>query len=104
MSSKHTPGPWTWGWHGDDWSLPVSVTANRQGEVAFIDNRLDGFKHGNRKRTHEDQMANINLICAAPDLLEACQDALLYMPRGDVYLGVVEKLNAAVSKALGETQ
>lgn len=98
MSAQHTPGPWSVEkgakglWIGADALAcrTVAVTTNYCGD--------------------EQRLANARLIAAAPELLEAAQDALagwnyIRAAHGDLY-GVgwdrVEKtLSAAITKATG---
>ncbi len=69
---KHTPGPWTYGdWitgkHGDSgnsvWVEVWNIEADGSKGLPFIACK------------HHDQVANARLIAAAPELLEALQEA-----------------------------
>lgn len=63
MSTQHTPGPWVGGQQGDANEFYV-VTAN--GRWLF------SFRHNGEPLLGE-QLANLRLIAAAPDLLEALE-------------------------------
>jgi hypothetical protein len=63
--SKHTPGPW--------WIESRARTAINKGpkHIAMVN-----FYNGGNEETdvrEEEHEANVHLIAAAPDLLEACQ-------------------------------
>jgi hypothetical protein len=63
MSAAHTPGPWGWCYDGSS-TYSVGPEADPQdGAVASVYAR----KHNERT------IANLALITAAPDLLEACE-------------------------------
>lgn len=59
MTYKHTKGPW----ERDD---------------GFIKGggKIVALAHFNRRENTEEERANANLIAAAPELLEACENAL----------------------------
>ena len=87
---KHTPGPWgciDTSNHAHDYrltkpdgsTLPLHVEAN----------------------DHSEQRANARLIAAAPDLLEALEDAVSTQP-ADSPIKWVLRARAAIAKATGE--
>ena len=86
MNTKHTPGPWVIDEHAD------LVTENND-PIAFVYNlRPEYFK-------------NVEVIAAAPDLLEACQDALDYFKvvfGEDIDIILTDKLRNAIQKAGAE--
>ena len=90
MTVSHTPGPWACTYtsnHAHDYritranglKLPLVVIAN----------------------DHSEQRANARLIGAAPDLLEALQNALEVIENeGDAFwTDVADKAHAAIAKA-----
>jgi hypothetical protein len=64
---KHTPGPWTIEKAGDG---KFYVQGNRNGERCII--AMDFYDEENEPDL-EELKANVHLITAAPDLLEACK-------------------------------
>lgn len=108
MSSKHTPGPWAWEAWGNDKSVKHTLAAPPS-------SRRDGpSEHfpslGARVLSIEDPIENpadVALIAAAPDLLEACEAALLWLGDGipvSSYPGDVVRcrMRTAIKKARGE--
>jgi hypothetical protein len=99
---KHTPGPW----HRN--IKPASkypvIWAGRNTHVAVL---ADGARHGG-SLPEEEQEANINLIAAAPELLEALSLAADSLAVGDperehAYVGeALRKARAAIAKAEGK--
>lgn len=110
MSGKHTPGPWKLSAmrteEGFSSNCYKSVNGERWGQLANIVVR---FK-GNAKESPEG-LANATLIAAAPDMLEALEEAydLLadYVPSTPIreakHASMVSKTAAAIAKAKGET-
>ena len=87
VMSKHTPGPWRFAWIDND-DLQMSFASVVIGEHVF------SVGHG-----HERE-ASARLIAAAPDLLEALEFALHYIPVEDAE--GMWKARAAIAKAKGE--
>ena len=87
---NHTPAPWTAKeLFDDDESLGIAIVEGRH-EVAHISS------------IGEQDFDNAALIAAAPDLLEACIEALnLFDNYPDCYeaIGTLELLQAAIAKA-----
>lgn len=82
--TKHTPGPWAL--HvGNDY---IRIEAENS-EIWVLGETL--WNVGN-----EEDMANAQLIAAAPDLLEAAQAVSEFQS-----IGNLAKLNAAIAKAKG---
>jgi hypothetical protein len=82
---KHTPGPWTAKPFGlvaaENFSKPYRLESVCETPLAWIDNQLAAYNcsHETAKwlsEWRERAAANARLIAAAPDLLEACEDAL----------------------------
>ncbi len=100
---SHTPGPWE--------SDNLRVWAERDYEEQIY---IASLKFADDTRLPlEEVEANVCLIAAAPDLLEACQEALAavdeaYQATG--YLKICKtseqrlKIEAAIAKALGKEQ
>lgn len=89
--SRHTPGPWTWSECGDCW-----LEGGDGSTIMHVD--VDGNTCVYRGEP------NAHLIAAAPDLLEACQTALvtLNINRRVIQIPQLEeKLRAAIQKAEG---
>ena len=91
MSAAHTPGPWSRNIRPAR-KYPV-VFSGRNTHVAFLAN--------DSRVSDEEAEANINLIAAAPELLEA----LLKISEGDAYNsdGMRTIARAAIAKATGAT-
>ena len=101
--SKHMPGPWEWHYR-DDADAPGSVVAvgypnhpDRPHAVAMCP------RYGK-----QDWEANARLIAAAPDMLEACREALYASVNETTYpdgpclpRDVRDDLRAAIAKAEG---
>ncbi|WP_236547270.1 hypothetical protein [Enterobacter roggenkampii] len=93
---KHTPGPWSVNVIGQHWNNKslkhIEVTFGQDGECICdtVYNPSDA-----------------NLIAAAPDLLEALQNATRVLEAGKNvkfpdWIETIQKSKAAISKALGE--
>lgn len=95
--AKHTPGPWE-----------VEIVKSEKDEVyarikgvAFT----DGIKVGvYKKKLPEEALANADLIAAAPELLEACKEALIdlqflkdYIPK---HSNSIKRLKEAIAKVI----
>lgn len=99
-----TPGPWEW-WTSNSFLRLSSKTTGRDGDV------IDSFGMSDGATSLSVKADDMNLIAAAPDLLEALQDMLsgwkyIREQHGDLY-GVgwdraQDKAQEAISKALGE--
>jgi hypothetical protein len=97
VSDQHTPGPWKLNWkvtgeaiiHPDFPELHYVAVEAPRGEGPSL--HLCGFI----------PKPDAHLIVAAPDLLVAAQ-AIAAAPYG-VALGDIERLNAAIAKALGKS-
>lgn len=92
MEFKRTPTPWY---------------VSNEGLLLVRDERDDSVIASGIGLAHDDEMANANLIAAAPELLEA----LLEMQRNgrkqgwnERYESSMEKTSKAISKALGGEQ
>ncbi|HFE0235306.1 TPA: hypothetical protein ACF8KN_004142 [Salmonella enterica] len=97
---NYTPGPWQW-WTSNSFLRLSSQSTGKDGGV--IDTYVMKDGHSSLIVSKED----MNLIAAAPDLLEALQLAVKAMAEGrnvtyPEWYGVINKARAAISKALGE--
>lgn len=90
--AKHTPGPWV---------------AEPHGNTTALYSGRDNFHHGLRLLNLDDGdanfAANVALISAAPDLLEACEAFEEYYAHGNLeqFQGLREQIRAAITKAKG---
>lgn len=97
-----TPGPWEW-WTSNSFLRLSSKTTGRDGDV------IDSFGMSDGATSLSVKADDMNLIAAAPDLLEALQLAFAEMTGGMKSCGhngytctcSYEKARAAISKALG---
>ncbi len=102
--SKHTPGPWeylTETTYAGDYPYGVGHKVKMGNELLTIS--CHGY---GADEFFEEAAANARLIAAAPDLLEACKDALpLLWWMAKRYVGdnctTWEKVKAAIEKAEG---
>jgi hypothetical protein len=113
--SKHTPGPWMFGIRGDE--KPIEKPFDYCGP-GFYDNPAIFGSDGTEVAGCDEYMifnseADVRLIVAAPDLLEAAKHALETLDskhnfqsaewRHMHYLAF-EELKNAIAKATGETR
>lgn len=97
---NYTPGPWKWWTSNSFLRLSSQATGKDDG---VIDSYVMKDGHSSLIVSKE----NMNLIAAAPDLLEALQLAEKAMAEGrnvtyPEWYGVINKARAAISKAFGE--
>lgn len=90
--ASHTPGPWILKPYRKDFSIGIS------GESEYVVT-VTGMS--------EKDKANARLIAAAPELLEACKDALESLKRlidaeGAYRVTNISQLQSAIRKALGK--
>ena len=91
MNAKHTPGPW----RADAWNFHSRTTV-RAGDETIAE------CHGHGRDRHQCE-ADARVIAAAPDLLEALEDALdLIESISPVEGDTVRKARAAIAAATGE--
>ena len=97
---KHTPGPWFDA--GSDTYFPdqTNIKANSGTESFYVAAVIGGL-------SEDEHKANVSLIAAAPDLLEALQDVVNSVARctsGDVcQMSDFSSARAAIAKATGES-
>ena len=86
MMANHTPGPWIA-------RMNCDVIAGER----LVANCMTGWLKEDR--------ANARLIAAAPEMLDVLvelQESAQYWSEYDVPIGIVDRLNAVISKAKGE--
>lgn len=93
---KHTPGPWQW-WTSNSFLRLSSQATGKDGDV------IDSFKMSDGATSLSVKVADMNLIAAAPDLLEALQNMVTaYEYEASIDNPALLAARAAISKALGE--
>lgn len=90
--SKHTPGPWDYGWEIQPNGCP---TVGHKGLMVCM--VAHSAKDPDQKET---ALANANLIAAAPDLLEALEN--LENDAGQMPDHAWQMVKSAIRKAKGE--
>jgi hypothetical protein len=110
MGAKHTPGPWrsiiddT----GGQWSgWPLCITAENEDDKTVVRTGGQWPYEWDAATSQREAVANARLIASAPDLLEACQEALTYCEHLKSSMFGVEpshadQLRAAIARATGE--
>jgi len=107
MSTKHTPGPWevvvtTDGITAPNWHIQIgeeNVPAFPYKRIYSEDRTQSGLVQD------DEQVANIRLISAAPDLLESAKlliDSYDICRKDRTPDVIFERLRAAIAKATGE--
>lgn len=107
--SKHTAGPWVIIPGGDEWSQGRIATIEPKPEAMIEPNYWTVAEVNNRR---EEREANARLISAAPDLLEALEAILPFIPVTTASEGGAAKysenvraadmVRAAIAKSRGE--
>lgn len=91
---KGTPGPWKW-WTSNSFLRLSSEATGKDGDV------IDSYKMSDGHTSLSVKYEDMNLIAAAPELLEALQDALhAYDKHGEH--SEWDFARAAINKALGK--
>ena len=90
---KHTPGPWTHHWD----KIGHDVRAADGGLIAAVGIGKVDWKHGDEHY----RVANAHLIAAAPELLEACKDAIFVLETLSPKSAALISCRAAIAKAEG---
>lgn len=92
-----TPGPWEW-WTSNSFLRLSSKTTGRDGDV------IDSFGMSDGATSLSVKADDMNLIAAAPDLLDALLSIVNmgYQPTDDESDKVYLKARVAISKALGD--
>lgn len=87
---SHTPGPWAVGDKRGVWAGPVVMADSGRRGIAFVCGESD---------------ANARLIAAAPDLLDAVEELLIYLADwDDPDNDTCQRARAAVAKVKGESK
>lgn len=92
MSDRHTPGPWFW--EGGGISGYTGTLFGAGDKKVFDSGAFDNMWFS---RYGPEDNANARLIAAAPDLLEAVEDALPHVHNDRV----TDMMRAAIAKARG---
>ena len=110
MSTKHTPGPWTWQMAGTFDKCQVKAPVDG-GYITIADvdmshlrlaTRLKGIEVPPEYSAAADE-ANARLIAAAPELLEALEVAMKSLATYGHHPLIESKASAAIAKATGNT-
>ncbi|HAU5442644.1 hypothetical protein CDU00_20805 [Cronobacter sakazakii] len=102
MKGNFTPGPWEW-WTSNSFLRLSSQATGKDGGV------IDSYAMSDGHTSLSVSMADMALIAAAPELLEALQISIKVMQEGrnvsypDLY-GAINKARAAIAKAIGEEE
>lgn len=92
--TKHTPGPW-------------HHTGREFNDVRDSDDELVAvalhLRVGQPERSVQEAEANARLIAAAPDLLEMLVEAANFIQPYNVGQELLERIDAAIAKATGES-
>lgn len=90
MKTQYTPGPWTPKEHADSSGIYIETD---EGDACAISG-------GRRNGITDKQRANARLIAAAPELLAACQSAVISMQDLTPQMKAsLRMLRAAIAKA-----
>lgn len=92
-----TPGPWEW-WTSNSFLRLSSKTTGRDGDV------IDSFGMSDGATSLSVKADDMNLIAAAPDLLEALQEIVFLYEHDEGCRELTEykRAKAAIRKSLGE--
>ncbi|ELY5855624.1 hypothetical protein QLY72_21915 [Cronobacter malonaticus] len=100
MKGKFTPGPWEW-WTSNSFLRLSSQATGKDGGV------IDSYAMSDGHTSLSVSKADMALIAAAPDLLEALQEFVDLFPDvidGDAIMPALDKGYAAIAKAIGEEE
>jgi hypothetical protein len=98
LNTKFTPGPWKVLAEESDKDY-LRIRGTRLGDRYKIANVIKPTYWGVHPREAEETRANASLIAAAPDLLEALDDLLNWMPRVEPAEGQQEAVDASIERA-----
>jgi hypothetical protein len=91
MTSKHTPGPWE-----IDREVRTSINMGAK-HIALVN--FYNSPDAERNVSGEEHEANVRLIAAAPELLDALEMVLGKMPDWNQAGETVQQIKAALAKA-----
>lgn len=92
---KYTKGPWKVATHLDT----DEVVVRSEDDLIVCNCQIDQAEY----KQMSEILANAQLISAAPELLEACEELLLWLKNNDEgETGVAIRAQAAISKAEGK--
>ncbi|EQA5722295.1 hypothetical protein ACX4ER_003920 [Cronobacter dublinensis] len=102
MKGNFTPGPWEW-WTSNSFLRLSSQATGKDGGV------IDSYAMSDGNTSLSVSNADMALIAAAPDLLEALQLSVKAMQEGRLvsypeWYGTINKARAAIAKAIGEEE
>ncbi|EOC5807417.1 hypothetical protein ACI49Z_003440 [Cronobacter turicensis] len=102
MKGNFTPGPWEW-WTSNSFLRLSSQATGKDGGV------IDSYAMSDGHTSLSVSKADMALIAAAPDLLEALQLSVKAMQEGRLvsypeWYGTINKARAAIAKAIGEEE
>lgn len=103
---SHSPAPWKWDEHQEDDCHPELVAANGDCIMHFGGDSEFAYEDEERGMMPQNP-ADAALICAAPDLLEACKDVVGSICEVDddgntPHYDLIQKVKAAIDKAEGK--
>lgn len=98
----HTPGPWKLDGNSEDGWRIRAQDSSLPGKITFITVAMIG---GWASKYEKEETANVRLIAAAPDMLEALQSIIYHDERGQGqgYKEAMDKAAAVIAKAMGES-
>jgi|ETNvirnome_2_130_1030620.scaffolds.fasta_scaffold02902_6 hypothetical protein len=104
MTSAHTPGPWTADFEEDVALFPdhTPIDAPKWGALAQVVTSIEGEGHDAKNK---EGVANLHLILAAPDMLEALRAIIEFWSHGTpVFPGslVAEEVISILARIDGE--
>lgn len=102
MEGKFTPGPWEW-WTSNSFLRLSSQATGKDGGV------IDSYAMSDGHTSLSVSKADMALIAAAPELLEALQLSVKAMQEGRLvsypeWYGAINKAREAIAKAIGEEE
>ena len=92
--NKHTPGPW-------NATKFNPVTGDIDDCYLYVEPGIAVIERKVKGRDQHDT-ANARLLAAAPDLLEALEDIVQWIERGDFEESFLAAARAAIARARGE--
>lgn len=106
--SKHTQGPWVVGrgatvYGADGYEIADAAQGpHLHASHTGADGHWASTPNAHIERDEDEELANANLIAAAPELLEACK-ACVSAQYLNAHIRALNLANAAIAKAEGDT-